>query len=330
MDMLQRIFLMLCCYCSYVNAQTNLGGIYSQHSPNIVIEQQNINISPDMIKIMYSFRNTLATPIHETLGFSFPNYGEENTRQFSVTVNHIPLQYQTTQRAINNNGNDISVQLRALGIPFDPVAAMHHLDASSNRSSMIARLRSIKAIDKEDLPLWMVKTFYFWQQEFPPNNSIVIEQTYKPTSNNTQLSLNAVQGLLKMPLRLIKKAVRMAIYWSADDVASTNLREFLERQAPQIKNYCPDKSDFNVLAMAYKKPMTKSTVEIKEIELAINNNDIWTSPVSNFSLKIEAPENMHPLICWNDKLDVSKNSSLRFTAENYIPMQNIQVMYIEK
>lgn len=331
MDKLKHVVFLLCCYNLCVNAQTNFGGIHSVHSPSLLIEQQNITISPEQIKVAYNFKNTQAIDIDETLGFSCPSYPDENARLFSIMVNNMPLQYQTMQKAITNNGIDISAQLRVLGLPFEPVTAMHHFDASPNRNSIVARLHALNVIDKEDMPLWTVKTFYYWQQKFPAHSNTYIEQAYKPISNNTQLNLNSMHNLLKLPIMLVKKAVHIAIKWSlSDDIAANNLREQLERYAPQIKNYCPNKEDFDTLANSYKKTINKSAIEIKEIDFPVNINDVLISPVSNFTLKIEAPANMHTLTCWHDKLVVGQNNSLQFSAENYIPVQGIKVMYIEK
>lgn len=309
---------------SCVIAQANVGSLQSMRSPFLTITSQDISLSLDQIKVNTVYTNTLAHEVIETMVFAQTGL---------ITVNRAPIPVQTVQHAISANGRDISKELRSLGLPFDPIAAMHSIDSSSNRESIIAKLRNMQVIDqKEDTPTWKVHTYYYWQQVFPAHTSVSIEQIYKPNVVTSNVKFNNLTSLLKFPFKMIKKVVNIAIHWTLeDDAALTNLQDQFEKYWPRIQNFCPSKQDYQVLVNAYKhNPNKRSQLELKELNFTYAANEIWAHSVNRFNLTVESPKNMHALLCWNDEIKRTSNNTLHFTAENYIPLHNIAVLYIEK
>lgn len=317
----------------FVIGQTHTGGIQSMRSPYLHLANQDIHLSVDQVKVTYTYFNTAPNEITETLVFTLPIKNEENSRQFAIAVNQTPIAYQILQHAISPSGHDITKDIKALGLPLNPIAAIHSIDASPNRDSIISRLRSLNLIDKhEDIPNWTVQTYYFWQQTFPANSKVVIEQTYKPNIQSKSVKLNSFTSLLKLPVKIVKRMVNIAIHWSLEDeTALTNLQEQFEKYWPNIQNYCPTKHDYFALVQAYKQhPSKKPMIELKELHFAYGTNELWANPINNFTMTIDAPKNMYPILCWNDNLKRANSNSLQFSAQNYIPLQNIAVLFIEK
>ncbi|HSX20721.1 MAG TPA: DUF4424 family protein, partial [Gammaproteobacteria bacterium] len=308
-----------------VIAQTYQGGLQTMRSPHLIIETQEINLSLDQIKVAYVYHNTAAHEITETLVLASP--------PTSLVVNQKQTPYQTVQHAINSNGRDVSRELKALGLPFDPIAAIHTVDASPNRASLIAKLRNLHLIDqREETPTWTTQTYYYWQQTFPANSKVSIEQTYKPIIAAQSIKISSFAALLKLPAKMVKKVWNVAVHWTlADETAVTNLQEQVEKYWPKIQQYCPTKGDYQTLLSAYKNQTTKkSAIDVKELKFATNTNQLWANPIQRFNLTIENPKNMHVMLCWNDELKRSANNTLQFAAENYVPLQNLNILYVEK
>lgn len=314
-----------------VTAQTVGSGINSKRSPYIVITSQNITLSPEQVKIIYSFTNTANHEITETFVFTLPDKTEENFKQFNISIDHQPQNYKIMQRAISPSGHDISLQLKAWGLPYNPVAAMQTLDASENRASITSKLQALKLIDKhEEIPTWIVKTYYYCEYSFPPNSTTIIEQSYKPYVATTSIKISNLTALLKLPIKMAKQAINMATPWTIEDNSSANtLQNQFEKYNPEVKNYCLSSLDYQRLALAYQRSAPKnSQIEMKTLHFGSNADDLWASAISNFTLSIESPNNLYPVLCWHDELQ-RNNNALKFSAQNYVPLQDIRVMYIE-
>jgi hypothetical protein len=264
--------------------------------------------------------------------FALPAKGEDGIAQLSILTDKQPVQYKVMQRAISIHGKDVSTALMSLGLPLNPVAAMHNLDMSRNRDSIIPKLHSLNLIDeKEETPNWTVKSYYYWQQSFAPRSQVAIEQIYKPQVAAYNIKLNNFTEILKLPLKIVKKIVNVAINWTlVDNNAAESLQNQFEKYSPHIKRYCPAGKDYQTLVAAYKKqPDRDSIIEMRELHFAHTNDDMWAHPIGRFSLTIEAPKNFHALACWQDDLKRTGNG-YRFSAENYVPLQDLNVLYVEK
>lgn len=327
-----RYLILLILWPCFVIGQTYTGGLSSMRSPHLLLTNQDVILGLDQIKVTYVFSNNANTDITETLVFTLPSKSEDNFKHFSVLVNQQVVTYEVTQHAISKDGHDISRELRAIGLPFNPIAAIHIIDASSNRDSIISKLRALKLLDPhEDIPTWTVKTYYFWQQVFPAKSKTQIEQIYKPAITTQIVKFNNFTALLKMPIKIAKKVFNVATTFSFnDDSAIETLQSNFEKYKPEITNFCPTKNDYQILLNAYKSnPNRKPQIEMKELNFAYNQDDLWANAISSFNLTIECPKNMHPLICWNGDLKHLPNNSLRFSAENYIPDSQISILFVE-
>lgn len=314
---------------SLVISQTNLGGIHAKRSPYLIITSQDISLSPELVKTTYVYKNIAKYPIPETFVFVIPSKTAENLKQFNITINSEPQSYKIMQRAISRNGQDISTQLRALNLPYNPVAAMQAIDASENRGSIINKLHSLQLIDKhEEIPTWIVKTYYYCEYIFESESTVVVEHSYKPSIIVNNIKIHNFATLLKLPLRLVKQAINMALPGKEDNTWAATLQSQVEKYQPQIKNYCAKTIDYHTLALNYKQNNKPSQMEFKTLHFAVDPDDSWASAIEKFTLKIESSSKTYPILCWNDRLERKSNHSLEFMARDYIPLQDINVMFI--
>jgi len=336
MDVFRHIWRWLIILClawpKLGTAQSYIGGLHFMRSPDLVIERQDIALNLDKVSVDYVLNNTSNTDIIETLVFSFPMQN-----QFAVTVDNQPATYNIVQRALSFNGNDVSIILKNLGVAFDPVTAMQTIDASSNRESIRNRLISLELLDsKDETPKWFLKTFYYWQQRFPARSKVNIKQTYKPVILTKNLKLKSVTEIFTLPVKLVKKIFNVAVNWTFEDTiedkqAAEHLQIQLEKSNPQIKQFCPSLKDYLALLGPNKKlDPTGNMVLTKELNYDYYSEDIWATPINHFSIAIESPKTMHPLLCWNGEFKQKTNNTLVFEADNYVPLQNINVLFVEK
>lgn len=317
----QRIVKYICVaaglIATNVQAHGYTGGLHFMPAPELVLERQEIKLSPKQVKVDYLFVNNSVQDITETLVLPTPSL---------VTVDNQPIQYTITQRAISQDGIDVSNILLAIGLPLDPVAAMHKLDVSQNRDSISQRLKAHKLLDKDqELPAWTIKTYYSWRQVFPAASKIAISQTYSPEATSKPIKLKDNSGILNMLLLPFKTIVNLAVHWSLEDkVSASKLQQQLEKQNPMLKNYCPTLADYQAILQ-----LKSSNLDLLALNYATNDNQVWAAPIKQFKLKITSDHNTHAMLCWNNEFvkQTGKNT-IAFEAENYVPQPELSVLYV--
>jgi hypothetical protein len=312
------------CWATTVTAEINTGGLHYMRSPDLVMEQQNISINPNQVSVSYVLNNTSKSDITETIVSPIPT---------NISVDDQSVEYKTTNRAIAKSGQDISNILKHLGVPFDPITAMHSIDVSPNRDNIRSKLIALKIIDKKDeTPEWFEKKFYYWQQKFPAGSQIKITQSYKPNLISKSVKLKSNPGLLNLPFTAVKKLYNLTVNWTLEDQLSVKtIQASIEKYNPQIKDFCPNLKDYQlIMGLQEKLNTNKTSVETKELVYNYLADDLWSIPINHFSLKIQGSDDMHPMLCWAGDFKHQGKNTLVFEAENYIPLQNLKVLFVEK
>ena len=300
------------------------GGLHFMRSPELVIAQETVTLGVDQVNVEYVFYNTSKLDIVETIVSPIP---------MQTTVDGLAIESQATNRAITKSGRDISNILKNLGVSYDPITAMHNIDISPNRDSIRAKLIAAKIIDKKDETAeWFIKTFYYWQQKFPAGSKITINQSYKPSLVTKNIKVKTNTGILNMPVNALKKLYNLTVHWTLEDqITAKNLQTMLETNNPQIKDFCPSIKDYQAIIGPQESfNLRKPTVETKELHYDYLADDIWATPINHFTLRILSPDDMHPMLCWSGDFKRQGKNTLIFEADNFVPLQNLSVLFVEK
>jgi hypothetical protein len=299
------------------------GGLHYMRSPDLVIEHQDVTISVDQITVSYQLHNTSSMDLIETMVFPAP---------VQISIDNQVINYNSSQRAISTDGRDVTNILKSLGLAFDPITAMHSIDASPNRDTIRNKLIGAKLLDKDESPQWFVQSFYYWQQVFPAGASITINQSYKPQVNTNIVQVKGKTGYLNIPGNLLKKLYNLTIKWRLEDqITAANLQAQLEKYNPHITQYCPSLADYQTILGPMSRPESEiSSIETKELNYNYLADDIWATPIARFSLKILSQDDIHPILCWNGEFKKQGKNTLVFEATNYVPLHNLKVLYVEK
>lgn len=189
------------------------GGLELTISNDIVMESEDLFLSPREVRIRYGFRNESSQDVTTRVAFPLPEVpfgpmdnvqlpvaGKENFVDFSVMVDGQAVTPELEQRAIsapvdNDNaatqypeGRDMTSVVRQTGLPLN-----------ANLPAWRSKLRDLphdvrKRLVKEGVlfgepgdgtaddlsPQWSLRETYHWQQTFPANKLSVVEHRYKP------------------------------------------------------------------------------------------------------------------------------------------------------
>lgn len=324
--MLNKIVLIATfCLCSFqANCEPNIGSLHGAIDSGLQIERQEVTISLEQIHNSFILANETQQEIVQTFVLPIAMH---------VSVDGQPIQLQHSTHAISNSGKDISKVLKSLGVPFDPTTALHTIDASPNRESIRNKLISLKLIDKgEETPNWRMKTEYFWRYQFAANSKSQITQSYKPSIIDRSLKIKHAGGLIQTPVNAVKKLYSITVDWTLQEkLSAKKLQSMLEQSNPQILKFCPQIEDYEAILNSESQVSSKSaSVETKEVSYPYLVDDLVCAPVNKFTLKIQAPANMHALLCWDNEMKSSGKNTLIFEADNFAAQQNINILYVNK
>lgn len=181
------------------SAVLGAGGIRLVPNWDIVLDQEDLYLSPNQVAVRYVFRNTTEEPIRLLVAFPLPDVDmadlfeapvdipspeSDNFVDFQVIANGAPVDIQIDRRAIAQ-GIDRTALLESLAIPLNPFsektyAALAAIDPST--SADLRRLGVGHSYEPHDplQPFWTLETVFYWEQEFPPQAETVIEHRYRP------------------------------------------------------------------------------------------------------------------------------------------------------
>ncbi len=337
------MLLIIVCFLPLAEAKMQGGSIQFMKPKAIAIHRQDVTLSLDKITSNYVFVNNSALEIIETIVFPAPYYPQEKKKKFKeqqqfnqlkIIVDGRDIEYKNISLPISMHGEDLSEFFKSLGISGDPTQIMASINSNENSRHIRNALVEHKLIDsKTNTPLWNNKTYYYWQQKFPPAQEVHVCQTYKP---NLKIYQNNIQYKLQKPSKhsnswlnkLINKEPQKPVVIVNQKREIKNLKDNLTKSFPYIKQFCPANADYLSLLHSVRTPWQQKLIS-RELQYNLINNDNWSNAIDYFTLKIEHPENIPALSCWPHKFEHSSPTTLIFSATNYIPTQDIAILFLQ-
>lgn len=185
-------------------AELGTGGLILSRTDAVSMESEVLKIAETGIAVDYVFRNTgdkdvraiVAFPMPDISGSPYdipaiPDDADDNFLGFSVTVDGKAVTPKLEQKAFAV-GIDVTADLAAKGIPLFPFG-----DASADALEKLSQAdaddfldRGLIALDTFDdgsgwqtvrVPLWELKSTYWWETVFPAGKSIPVSHRYRPS-----------------------------------------------------------------------------------------------------------------------------------------------------
>lgn len=198
-------------------AQLGTGGLVFVTNEQIVMESEDLYVSPTEVRVTYEFNNTSGEDQHILVAFPMPDImgsgdfmtdvpivnaeyngmdtsDPDNLFGFATTFNGAPVAAQIHQYAFNNN-IDYSKLLKQLGVPLEPFGAKTAEVLNGLAADDLAELtqRGLVFAMEYDAgngaqvdvtPAWTLRSTYSWEATFPPGKSEVVH-TYRPSVGGT-------------------------------------------------------------------------------------------------------------------------------------------------
>jgi len=301
-------------------AYLRTGGLEFSTTDAVVMEKEDLFLSPTLVRVNYVFRNVTDRPVDIRVAFplprldmqlalscqdvAIPSADSENFVDFRTTVNGRPVRMDVQTKAFAGE-RDISDLLRQLNIPFERPngAILESLKGSS--PAALRQLAEAKAISDEEhcdgspQPIWFTETIFHWQQQFPPGVTTRISHTYRP-------SLGA---------QFITTTDR--VFGSPDRLSPSD---------PDLSPFCVDQGTWR--AIVRKGTKSDPLVMGRFLEYIVQTARSWKGPIRDFTLTIDK---MRPdaivSLCANG---IRKTGPTTFEVKrrDFVPDSDIAVLFV--
>ena len=307
------------------SAALSTGGLTLTRNDVIEMDSEDLFISKQAIRVAYRFRNPTAATVTTLVAFPMPDIDvsgpEENVAiptedpanflDFRTRANGAPVVAQVEQKVFAG-GVERTALLRDWGVPLNP-----HLRATGEALDRLSDDRKAQALkegfaEKEEYdagkgwethlgPRWTLKTTWFWEQSFPPGETL-IEHAYTPSvGGSTGTSIAGPE-------------------WGKD-----------EDSAAMTKRFCLD-ADFVASVERSRRAAKADYAPLAEdrISYVLKTGANWAKPIRAFRLVVDKglPENLISLCAPG----IRKTSPTQFEwrRENFTPDRDLDVLILKK
>ncbi|QYO75381.1 DUF4424 domain-containing protein [Devosia salina] len=211
MRVLVSCFLALASVPAFANdtaAVLTTGGLEFVANGEIAMESEELFISKEEIRVVYTFRNDsdqdhdllVAFPMPDIVPnhwspVAFPTGPADNLFEFETTFNGEPVAVTLHEYAYAA-GVDRTKLLQKLGIPIVPIRqeAIDAVDALDDETTAQLLHLGMAVPDEFDAgegwethhwPFWTYRATYTWEATFPARERVVVEHRYKPSVGGT-------------------------------------------------------------------------------------------------------------------------------------------------
>lgn len=300
-------------------AQLGAGGLQFVTSDSIQMLSEDLTISPQQVKVVYTFKNDAPTDQHALIAFplpditgspespiAIPSADSTNIFGFKTTFDGKPVDATLYQYAFAA-GVDRSDYLRSIGSPLTPFgdaarAAINALsDADHQRMAQLGLAQPLTYEDggaqKTDWsPVWTLKSTYAWEADFPASQTVTVVHTYTPSVGGT--------------------------------VATTFLASPTpeqDRAAEYRKKYCTDNALLATLKKSLKDPKDPYSAPYTESWLSYvwSTGANWNGPIKDFHLTIDKGDPKALVsFCWDGKVTKTGPTTFSMSATDFYPPQD--------
>lgn len=309
-------------------AELKAGGLIYVQTGEVTMAEEDLYISPDLVRVDYVFRNNgdedvtsyVAFPMPDITGgpaanFALVDFESDNFMNFTVAQDGKAIVANLQQRVIAL-GIDQTEEVVARGVPLLPFSdrTMEALRALppevladwTARGLVFDDVYDIgKGMEHHPTPLWTLRSVFWWETTFPAGQDVRVHHEYKPGVGGTA-----------------------GISFMSED----NEQEewFKTRVREHTARYCID-SDFHKLASRLFKAMTNQSGPFyteQWISYVLTTGANWAGPIGRFRLTVDKGSERNYVSFCGTNVRKTGATTFEMTAEDFYPEKDIDILLL--
>jgi Domain of unknown function (DUF4424) len=190
------------------------GGLAFAANPSIAIEQQDIQLSRDLITLTYALRNDAQSQQTIVIAFTLPELDTNAVSDGEVILPSAdPANFVQFSPQVDGQAPSFRVEQRALALGLDvsDVLARHHIPLFPFAGASQGKLAELNASDRLDLlergilkedgsavvAAWTLRTVAYWRQSLQAGQKINIAISYRPIAGVASYKAETLQSQRK-------------------------------------------------------------------------------------------------------------------------------------
>jgi hypothetical protein len=311
-------------YANDTTAELAAGGLQFTRTDSISMEEETLYISPKQVRVDYVFRNTSDKAVDTYVAFPMPDIegspesnvdagdsASDNFLGFSVTQDGADITPNLQQRAYSGD-IDMTEVIAAAKVPMNPLSdqarealltlPQETIDDWQTRGLILASVYDDGSGEKKEyVPLWTLKSAYWWKTSFPIGQEIHVSHTYRPSVGGT--------------------------------VATTFLNEDNqpkgEQYAEYLKKYCIDDS-FVRLARKSNEDMNAGRPSLVEnwLSYVLTTGANWFGPIKKFKLIVDKGAEDNFVSFCGEGVKKTGPTTFEMTATDFYPEKDLDILLL--
>jgi hypothetical protein len=303
-----------------------IGGLVFARNADVVMESQDLRISPQTVTIRYRLLNQGTQPATLAVMFPLPDIdmadpdvlyaipGNDpvNFVDFETKVDGRPVKFDMRQQAFLGD-KDVTEALRAAGLALLPMggqqAAVDALAQQARDKLLADALLMPNGTDQSGKTLysggWTVKTSASREQVFPPGKPVTIEHSYR---TSVGISFDTV----------LRKAIRES--------------QAMEAEFKRYKTaYCiPDGMLRGIDRVAGASPANTVKLQERRIRYLLKSGAPDAAPIKDFRMVIDKGRADHLVSFCVDNIKKISPTAFEFRAKDFTPDRDINILLVTK
>jgi hypothetical protein len=292
------------------------GGIVFTKNTSVRMAREDLYMSPKLVRVRFEFANDTDKDVETVVAFPLPDIDNreyfltevgiptenpENFVGFQAWVDGKRIDARIEQTAFIMN-RDVTTIVRAAGLPLNVIVTDNSLKQfdempEAKRKQLIAN----GVLADNGVPLWTVRTKFYWNQRFPAHKTVVIGHSYQPVTGGTSNGESLI-----------------------DDTAGH--ADFCFNAAT--------KAQVAVLAAAKRKAAKNDlgvdSVVSYDTAYILKTANSWNGSIERFHLTLDKlkPGNVLSL-CWDGALKKTGPTTFEDIRRNFAPERDIHMVVFE-
>lgn len=309
-------------------AELAAGGIVFVRDYDVEMASEDLFLSRQEVRVDYVFHNgsdhdvtsLIAFPMpdiegSEDFSVSVPNPTSDNFMDFSATVEGQPIETNVDRHAFASEV-DVTDLLTRAGIPLLPYgdatdAALGKLpqetldDFATRGMIIIERYEDSEGAKTDVVPVWRLKTTYWWRTTFPAGRDLHVAHRYHP-------GVGATTG------------VNFVNYGDGPRFEGPIFDE-------ESRKYCFDDGFLKAVGRRYDAAPSDSTPLVQSwLSYVLTTGQNWSGSIGRFHLTVDKGSPDALVSFCGDGVRKTGPTTFELTAQDFYPEKDIDVVFLSK
>jgi hypothetical protein len=301
-------------------AHLGAGGLEFTTTDAVVMEKEDLYLSPELVKVDYIFRNVTNNPVELRVAFPLPRldmrivYGcsdvgiphpdDENFVRFGTQANNKSVRMEMQAKAYVA-GKDITPLLKDLKVPVvglngtlrEVLKSMSPAD--QRRLTEAGALGEPEYCDDGPQPVWNTEIIYHWQQQFEPGAATRISHSYSPAVGSFFISPDA------------------KLFGPPDRMSPRDL---------DLTRFCVDRGTWQAIR---KRAPKGDAVVGRNLEYILRTARSWKGPIRDFTLTIDKLDPQAVVSLCASGIKKTGPTTFEIKKRDFRPDDDLHVLFIK-